>query len=158
MNRFLMRKLENEPTIEAMFEELNDAKSVGFSEKLPSISVGSKKQPKDVIAVKFVETQPEVKEVPDKKHQGKTKKYQWIKVELLAPHEGYDSESDEVVQLKKGDIASMNLQRHANLASWAKGIGDLKDRSFLIGTVAMVETAKGNNCMDYKIKEVTGEM
>ena len=155
-----MRKLKDTPSLstsidDALSKQLEDAPSIGVSEKGPSVSVGSKQQPKDVVMVTFLETQPAPKEVPDKIHAGKFKTFQWVKVELKSDHEGYQDGAK--VALKKGDTASMNLARHANLKKWAEGIGDLNGRTFIIGTMAMVETAKGNNCMDYRIKEVDAE-
>jgi hypothetical protein len=158
MNKYLLRRVKDVPsTLDAAMNdalaELEDQPVIGFTDKLPNVSVGSKTQPRDVIKVKFLESAPQIKTGKDK--FGKDKQYAWIKVEMLSPHAGYKDGAN--IQLAKGDQASINLFRHANLKSWSAGIGDLMNRTFIIGTLAIVQTAKGNNAMDYRVKEVTGE-
>ena len=157
----LFRKIASVPqTLEQMMNDpmaiLEKEPPMGIGEGLPNISVGSEEQPKDVISIKFLESAPELKTSTKPDRNGRFKNYAWINVEVLHPHEGYDCKAKQSVKLKVGDKATINLKRHANLWSWAKGVGDLKNRSFIIGTMGIVKTSKGNKAFDYRIKEVTG--
>lgn len=180
--RLLLRSVASVP--KSIDELMNDAEamlaeeaSVGIPEGLPNISVGSEEQPKDVIAVTFTQPVPELKIGTKPDRNGKYKEFAWINVTVLHPHEGYDGKSKKAVKLKKGDKASMNLKRHANLWAWAKQAlqaqeteevvdgkivkkttfnGSLDKRSFIIGTMGIVKTGKGNKAFDYRVKEVTG--
>lgn len=155
-NEILFRKVENEKmTLEDMMSDptatLSDEAPAGMSGGLPSVSVGSIEEPKDIAAVKIL-SEPVIEE--SKKQPGKF--YAWAEVQLLYPHTGYDSQNQEVVDLEKGAKARMNFLRHANLKNWLEKNKPIKDRSFIIGTLGRVKTKKGS-AFDYRIKEITGQ-
>jgi hypothetical protein len=161
MNTKLMRKVANVPqsldaSMNDLLDQVKDESPVGISEGYPSVSVGAEdvNNGKDAIMVTFNENAGEITKATKADRNGKIKEYQWTEVTMQSPHEGYDSKDKKSVQLKKGDIATINLLRHANLASWVKSAGELKGRTFIIGTMGVVKTAKGNRAMDYRIKEV----
>ena len=161
--RALLRETASAPSvmsIEDMMadeENLKSIPSVGVGEGLPSISVGSEDNPKDKIAVKFLEKMGEITQGSKPGQDGKIPSYCWTKVQVLAEHEGYDSKTKKACKLQKGDEARINLNRHTNLMGWAKQADDLKDRSFIIVTKGIVKTAKGKRAMDYGVVEITGK-
>lgn len=157
MKNIDLRDLKNvNKTLEEMMNDpettLKDATPAGISSGLPSVSVGTIENPKDVGAFKFL-TDAEIKE--SNKTPGKF--YAWAEVEVLYPHVGYDSAEGKEVDLKKGEHARINLIRHANLRRWFEDNKPLKGRAFIIGTLGRVKTKKGA-AFDYRIKEITDEV
>ena len=156
MSKLLFRKLKDVPkTLDDLMADaeatLKDEPAAGMQAGLPSVSVGSIENPKDILAVKF-ETDAVVEE--SKKEPGKF--YAWAEVEMLYAHEGWNSQDKEACDLQKGDHARINLCRHANLRNWFEKNKPLKGRSFIIGTLGRVKTKKGS-AFDYRIKEITGQ-
>lgn len=151
----LLRKLKEEPSWaeawmddpEKAMEELEKEPAV-FGEKLPIVSVGSEKQLKDVVFVKFL-GEPTVK--PSFKDPKKEIAY--VKIALLKDHSAYDSATKKEIPLTKGARAVINLKRHAGLWSAMESFKPLTDKSFVIGNLGRIKTKKGHAC-DYRVKQL----